>query len=347
MATWPTPVTYKACCERAVLDTQIACRHAPSGLADANANTLQAAYVMADSDFEQRFAAQMEQARKGEGLVGQVTSAHLAKVADAKAEAQAKMADRPSFEEALSADIEAMRVAGHATDITGMEKMAFEAVRSRMDTAERLQKAEDCRVEANANFKSKKWLSSMVGYLGGIWFLQRGEPPCPRMVACEAEDYAEVPAALGAGEPLPGKSESPLTREQESERERLRLSLHLNIAAAALKLSQWVIARTACQYCLMVEGENASPKARRDFECARPFIWPAGRRPRRHPTPTVARLPHAAGALPPRQGVRGRRRPQGGGCGAGAARHKGPRECGGAAAARVGARAAGQHFGHK
>ena len=207
------------------------------------------------SDFEERFAAQMRQAQTGEGLVGQVTAAHLAK------QAEAKVAERPkpSFEEALSADMEAMGVAGFANDITGMERKAFEAVRRRMDVAERLAKAEDCRVEANANFKSKKWLSSMVGYLGGIWFLQRGEPPCPRMVACEAEDYAEVPAALGAG--TPGAGDSPLTKEQEKERERLRLSLHLNLAAAALKLSQWVIARTACQYCLMVEGENASPKA--------------------------------------------------------------------------------------
>ena len=47
-----------------------------------------------------------------------------------------------------------------------------------------------------------------------------------------------------------------------AERDSLRLSLHLNLAAAALKLDQWLIARTACEYVLMIEGAAAAPKAR-------------------------------------------------------------------------------------
>ena len=167
-----------------------------------------------------------------------------------------------AFQAALSADVEAMKASGNAMDVAGLEQRAFVAVRRGMDGAQRIVKGEECKAEANMNFANKDWLGALVAYLAGIWFLQRGEPPCPPIVASGSDGLDAVAAALGAGEPsFLGQSEPPLTKEQEARREAVRVTLHLNLAAAALKLRRWDICRTACQYVLMMDGADASPKA--------------------------------------------------------------------------------------
>ena len=55
----------------------------------------------------------------------------------------------------------------------------LEEVRQGMDAAERLEKAEETKAQANDHFKKEKWKVSMVGYLAAIWFLKRGAPRCP------------------------------------------------------------------------------------------------------------------------------------------------------------------------
>ena len=175
-----------------------------------------------------------------------------------------KGTDHAGLEQVLQADIAAMQAGGGAMDIVGLECRGFEAVRYGMDGPARLNKGEECKLEANAQFAAKAWLPALVGYLMGIWFLQRGDPKCPRVVAnsTEASALEEVSRALGAGEPSRDRPEPELSKDLEAQREALHTVLHLNLAAAALKLSQWVVARTACQYVLMVQGNAAPPKTR-------------------------------------------------------------------------------------
>ena len=61
-----------------------------------------------------------------------------------------------------------------------------------MDMTERIAKAEETKAQANAHFGSGKWKVSMVGYLAAIWFLKRGSPKCPTMVASETRGMDEV-----------------------------------------------------------------------------------------------------------------------------------------------------------
>ena len=103
-----------------------------------------------------------------------------------------------------------------------------------------------------------------MAYVAGIWFVRRGTPPCPEIVATASEGtkaaYAEVLTVLGAGEP--NASDEKLPPDAEAKSTELRCALHLNLAAAALKLEQWMVARTACEFVLMMQGKSASPKAR-------------------------------------------------------------------------------------
>lgn len=151
---------------------------------------------------------------------------------------------------------------GDNMDLREIEMKGLEAVRRGMDVPSRLVKAAECKQEANVSFAAKQWQQALVGYTAGIWFLKRGEQRCPRVLASatDAAAYAEAPSALGAGEPT--TDEKALPAELDEQRESLRISLHLNLAAAALKLSKWEIARTACQFVLMVQGDEASSKAR-------------------------------------------------------------------------------------
>ena len=170
--------------------------------------------------------------------------------------------DHAGLESVLQNDIEALKVAGGTMDIREVERRGFESVRKQMDSEARLAKGVECKSEANNHFAGKDWMQALIGYVAGIWFLQRGDPPCPAVIASatDAAAFAAVPASLGAGAPSPG--EKALSAELEAERLSLCVALHLNLAAAALKLSRFAIAKTACQYVLMVEGNKASPKAR-------------------------------------------------------------------------------------
>ena len=119
-----------------------------------------------------------------------------------------------------------------------------------MDMTERIAKAEETKAQANAHFGSGKWKVSMVGYLAAIWFLKRGSPKCPTMVASETRGMDEVASVLGAGTAL-------LTDAAEPEGATpLRIACHLNMAAAALKISEWTIAMAACEYVLGVDAGN-------------------------------------------------------------------------------------------
>ena len=72
--------------------------------------------------------------------------------------------------------------------------------------AARLAKATELKSDANSHFAQQKWRTSLVGYVGGIWFLKRGDPPCPEVVASGSAEGLERPegldavvSALGAG----------------------------------------------------------------------------------------------------------------------------------------------------
>ena len=174
-----------------------------------------------------------------------------------------KGTDPAGLEKALAEDLQAMQAEGGAMDINGLERRGFEAVRRQMDGPARLVKAVECKEEANAAFSGKDWQPAFVGYVAGIWFLQRGEPSCPQIVASstDAAAFTEVAGALGDGQPT-ANDQVKLSAEEVEQCETLRVSLHLNLAAAALKLRKWEVARTACQYVLMIQGDQASPKAR-------------------------------------------------------------------------------------
>lgn len=181
-----------------------------------------------------------------------------------------KGTDHAGLEEDLKADIEAMHLDKEAADMSLLMQRGFDSVRTQMDGPARLAKGVECKEEANGMFARREWIQALAGYAAGIWFLQRGDPPCPKIVSSamggetlSKKDKAaleELATVLGAGAPGPG--EKALATELEAERVKLRVALHLNLAAAALRLSQWAIARTACQYVLMVDGNKASPKAR-------------------------------------------------------------------------------------
>ena len=128
----------------------------------------------------------------------------------------------------------------------------LEEARRNMSAAERLEKAEETKQQANAHFGDAKWRVSVVGYLAGIWFLKKGSPPCPRLVASEMAGLDEVESAIGAGCALDASEPA-----DESEAViALRTALHLNLAQAALKLDEWAIARACCEYVLSADDAN-------------------------------------------------------------------------------------------
>ena len=168
--------------------------------------------------------------------------------------------DSGSFERALNDEIDARH--------EQFEQSGPEASRKKMDGAGRIAKAEACKSEANAQFAAKAWHASLAGYVAGIWYVAHGEPSCPWVVVhpASADDenaLAEVPSALGAGvSSADGAAEVALSSELESRADAVRIALHLNVAAAALKVSEWRIARAACEFVLAAQGDAASSKAR-------------------------------------------------------------------------------------
>lgn len=174
-----------------------------------------------------------------------------------------KSTDHAALEKVLQDDIKTMASQPGVMDMTQLELRGFEAVRRGMDAPARIIKAAECKDEANAAFSNKEWLQALKSYLAGIWFLKRGEPRCPLILtsSTSATAYDEVAASLGVGEPIAGEHDA-LDGAASAQRDALRIALHLNLAAAALKLAKWEVARTACQFVLMMHGNDASPKAR-------------------------------------------------------------------------------------
>ena len=143
-------------------------------------------------------------------------------------------ANHAGLEAALQTEIAAM--ADGNMDMSAMKLRGFEAVRTGMDGAERLAKAAECKAEGNAHFKQKTWMPALSAYVAGIWFIMRGSPKCPSVVANADRPSAallEVPRSLGAGEPAQGMKEVALEPRLVAERDSLRLSLHLNLARCA------------------------------------------------------------------------------------------------------------------
>ena len=138
---------------------------------------------------------------------------------------------------------------------TGLEEKAFETVRRSLDVHARMIKAQEGKVEANSFFAAGDWRSSVISYLTCIWFLQRGNQPCPSAIVSQTDSLDGVSAALGDG-----ASEEEEERGAE-ERQALRVTLHLNLAAAALKLKEWEIARIACEFVFSALGYTAPSKA--------------------------------------------------------------------------------------
>ena len=136
------------------------------------------------------------------------------------------------------------------------QRSGLEDMRRGMDAAARLDKAEECKAQANEHFKNGKWKVSVVGYVAGIWFLKAGSPPCPRLVASQESGFDEIESALGDG------SGSITADVQNADgASALRITCHLNLAQAALKLSEWNVARVACRYVLEGAGDERNAKA--------------------------------------------------------------------------------------
>ena len=150
------------------------------------------------------------------------------------------------------------------------------AYRRSLERPERIARATLYKSLGTAQFTKEAWRIALVAYLAGVWMLRDGDPPCPKLLAnhlCELEDVA---AALGPAmtPPAPDSPSATGTATDESlstslppspppqrldERAALRTALLMNVAAAALKLSEWRLARTACEAVLAVEPRH--PKA--------------------------------------------------------------------------------------
>eukprot|EP00327_Prymnesium_parvum_P028452 CAMPEP_0195583068 /NCGR_PEP_ID=MMETSP0814-20130614/23437_1 /TAXON_ID=97485 /ORGANISM="Prymnesium parvum, Strain Texoma1" /LENGTH=302 /DNA_ID=CAMNT_0040720805 /DNA_START=209 /DNA_END=1117 /DNA_ORIENTATION=+ len=137
------------------------------------------------------------------------------------------------------------------------QALGLEEMRREMSSESRLSRAEELKCDANQHFSKQQWRKSLVGYVAGIWFLKQGDPPCPEIVASGSVDCVEraegldsVSRSLGAG--VGNEPGAPHVVE-------LRTVLHLNVAAAGLKMSEWALAQSACEYVLSVEPNH--PKA--------------------------------------------------------------------------------------
>ena len=129
------------------------------------------------------------------------------------------------------------------------ERGRLEGMRRGLSIDERLKRAETFKAQANVQFGAAAWKTAVVGYLAGIWMIKRGEAPCPVLVASHDSGLGEVASSLGDGSALSGEELEAVSR--------LRVVLHLNLAAAALKLSEWDTARTACEHVLEFESNNS------------------------------------------------------------------------------------------
>ncbi|KAL1526670.1 hypothetical protein AB1Y20_015374 [Prymnesium parvum] len=134
-----------------------------------------------------------------------------------------------------------------------------------LDAPGRMAQADAMKAGANQHFSQGSWNAALVGYLAGIWLLRRGSS-CPIVVAhafashCTRDaDFkaglAQVQSALGAGAATLNAGDDSATGDADAAA--LRMALHLNLAAAALKISEWEIAKAACEYVISVEALHA------------------------------------------------------------------------------------------
>jgi len=123
------------------------------------------------------------------------------------------------------------------------QQQDLRSLRRRLDAQSRHAKAEEYKALANAQFGKEAWRIALVGYLAGTWMLRQDtdDPLCPLFLANHLSALEDVPAALG-----------PPHRAAEGS-EALRASLLLNFAAAAQKLSEWRMARSACERVLSID----------------------------------------------------------------------------------------------
>ena len=84
------------------------------------------------------------------------------------------------------------------------------------------------------------------------------------LVASEVCGLDEVASALGAGSAAAATSDASSSASAPPDDPEgfaaLRVALHLNLAQAALKMSEWAIARTACQW-VLASADATSVKA--------------------------------------------------------------------------------------
>ena len=149
------------------------------------------------------------------------------------------------------------------------------------DDASRVAEAEDIKVVANGAFSAASWRVALIGYVTAIWQLRHGSRAAPTLVAhvlasgavddeeCMARlktlpswlrgaPQALAPASDGAADDADGAArDGAAAAAAATAAAALRLSLHLNLAAAALKLSEWDVAKAACEAVLSTDAQNA------------------------------------------------------------------------------------------
>ena len=168
------------------------------------------------------------------------------------------------------------------------QKANLRSLRSSLDLVGRKAKAEEYKGLANKQFGKEAWRVALVGYLAGCWLLRDSEdPPCPMLLANHLSELDAAADALGripesakpapkpasdgelasstggkpAATPLPSEVAGTSSEQQEEAAvkasvDALRASLLVNLAAAALKLSEWRLARTACEHVLAREPKH-------------------------------------------------------------------------------------------
>ena len=140
----------------------------------------------------------------------------------------------------------------------------LEHARSALDEPGRIIVAEEVKTQANPQFSKGNTRVALVGYLLGVWSLRRGSSSCPSLVAhCLASVTAEgtefnfqlAKAAAWLRTPIVVRADEHNCDEVDAAIA-LRTSLHLNVAAAALKLSEFDLARAACELVLAIDEAN-------------------------------------------------------------------------------------------
>ena len=166
--------------------------------------------------------------------------------------------------------------------------MQTELNRARDSLEDALAEAEKLKAATNAIFSKGDWKVALVGYVAALWLLRGGKSPCPLLVAnsmasgttedalwakrivdvaaavtlwvSEPEPAAAAGAAAGAAPVDVSDGGEAATAEAATAKAAtadpgtaLRTSLLLNLAAAALKLTEWHLAKAACESVLANE----------------------------------------------------------------------------------------------